>query len=367
MLFGTMIESSPWAKVVYSSPSEATTPSSWPATPPACSRTRSPTRNGRAEISTSPAIRLPSVCCAARPKTTAVNAPPTASVSRLQAGDAQRDEHATRRTTSRIRKPTVPAVAGSIRRNSARAASSARGRARARQPRTTQRDRRRRSAPACRVAPNSASRSRRRRSRRRAAARARAARAGRASRPAGRAVSARASREAVHCAVCEHPHQRRAWTLAVSGAAHRRRYPPAPYTRSAVRDAPTSEQRLLAATGGADSGSRRDSAALAPAHRAPRRAIDGRAGARPSAPCRAPAGRPRAAAPRPGPSPPAQVGAAPVELLVELHQVGPLRRSQSKNISRISPRRYSADAADPRRAGLLAQRPRSPRPARARR
>ena len=36
-------------------------------------------------------------------------APPTASVARVQAGDAQRDEHARRRSmTSRIRKPTVP-------------------------------------------------------------------------------------------------------------------------------------------------------------------------------------------------------------------------------------------------------------------
>jgi hypothetical protein len=35
-LLGTMIESCPCAKVVQSSPSEATTPSSWPASPPAC-------------------------------------------------------------------------------------------------------------------------------------------------------------------------------------------------------------------------------------------------------------------------------------------------------------------------------------------
>ena len=55
-------------------------PSIWPARPPPCSRTRSPMRNGRAAISTTPAIRLPSVCWAARPKTTAVIAPPTASV-----------------------------------------------------------------------------------------------------------------------------------------------------------------------------------------------------------------------------------------------------------------------------------------------
>ena len=46
----------------------------------------------RAEISTVPAIRLPSVCWAARPKITAVTAPPTASVSRLEPGDAEGDE-----------------------------------------------------------------------------------------------------------------------------------------------------------------------------------------------------------------------------------------------------------------------------------
>ena len=39
-----------------------------------------------------PAIRLPSVCWAARPKTTAVIAPPTASVARVQPRDPQRDQ-----------------------------------------------------------------------------------------------------------------------------------------------------------------------------------------------------------------------------------------------------------------------------------
>ena len=51
-----------------------------PASAPPTSRTRSPTRNGRVLSSTRPANRLPSVCCAARPSTTAVTAPPTASV-----------------------------------------------------------------------------------------------------------------------------------------------------------------------------------------------------------------------------------------------------------------------------------------------
>ena len=68
-------------------------PSISPASPPACSRTRSPTLNGRAEISTTPAIRLPSVCWAARPNTTAKIAPDTASVARLEPGDPERDEH----------------------------------------------------------------------------------------------------------------------------------------------------------------------------------------------------------------------------------------------------------------------------------
>ena len=67
-------------------------PSTWPARPPPWRRTRSPIRNGRAEISTMPAIRLPSVCWAARPKTTAVTAPPTASVRGVRPGDPERGE-----------------------------------------------------------------------------------------------------------------------------------------------------------------------------------------------------------------------------------------------------------------------------------
>ena len=66
-----------------------------------------------------PAIRLPSVCCAARPKTTAVIAPPTASVAGSSPAMRSANSAATARNTSRIRKPTVPAVAGSMRRNSA--------------------------------------------------------------------------------------------------------------------------------------------------------------------------------------------------------------------------------------------------------
>ena len=87
-------------------------PSTWPARPPACRRTRSPTRNGRAEISTMPAIRLPSVCWAARPTTTAVTAPPTASVRGVRPAIRSAISAARTRNDRRIRKPTVPAVPG---------------------------------------------------------------------------------------------------------------------------------------------------------------------------------------------------------------------------------------------------------------
>ena len=111
-----MIESSPWANVVYSSPCEATTPSSTPASPPACRRTRSPTRNGWAEISTSPAITLPSVCCAARPNTTAKTALLTAIVRLLTPIRLATQASVTTSRVSRMTNPVVPAVAGSSRR-----------------------------------------------------------------------------------------------------------------------------------------------------------------------------------------------------------------------------------------------------------
>ena len=67
-------------------------PSTEPPTAPACRRIRSPTRNGRALSSTIPAIRLPSVCWAARPKMTAVKAPPDGQRLRLDAGDREREQ-----------------------------------------------------------------------------------------------------------------------------------------------------------------------------------------------------------------------------------------------------------------------------------
>ena len=90
-LLGTMIESSPVANVVYSRPSELTVPSTVPASGPPCRRTRSPTRKGRALSRTVPAIRFPSVCCAARPKITAVNAP--AQSERLRFDPRHRQRH----------------------------------------------------------------------------------------------------------------------------------------------------------------------------------------------------------------------------------------------------------------------------------
>ena len=60
--------------------------------PPAWRRTRSPTRNGRALSSTIPAMRLPSVCCAARPMITAVKAPPHGQRAGLEARDVERGE-----------------------------------------------------------------------------------------------------------------------------------------------------------------------------------------------------------------------------------------------------------------------------------
>ena len=91
---------------------------------PPVRRTRSPTRNGRALVSTVPAKTLPSVCCAASPSTTAVKAPPTASA--FASSPAIRSATTTIATivSRRIMKPTVPAVPGSIRRKSAGAMPS---------------------------------------------------------------------------------------------------------------------------------------------------------------------------------------------------------------------------------------------------
>ena len=68
--------------------------------------------------------------------TTAVIAPPKASVPRVQAGDAQRADRRDDDEASRIRKPAVPAVAGSMRRNRVGAVKRPRSRASA-QPRMT--------------------------------------------------------------------------------------------------------------------------------------------------------------------------------------------------------------------------------------
>ena len=88
-----MIESSPRRERRVEQPQRARPcPRSGPRAAPPCRRTRSPTRKGRALSSTVPAITLPSVCCAARPKITAVNAPPSASVRGFDAGHAQRHE-----------------------------------------------------------------------------------------------------------------------------------------------------------------------------------------------------------------------------------------------------------------------------------
>ena len=76
-----------------------------------------------------PAIRLPSVCCAARPRTTAVIAPPTASVSGCSPATRSANSAAAPMKISRIRKPTVPAAAGSMRLNSAGAVKRPRSRA----------------------------------------------------------------------------------------------------------------------------------------------------------------------------------------------------------------------------------------------
>ena len=90
-------------------------PSIAPAVAPECRRIRSPTRNGRALRRTVPAIRLPTVCCAASPNSTAVTAPPTASVSGLRPAIRRATRMARMTVKSRIRKPSVPAVPGSSR------------------------------------------------------------------------------------------------------------------------------------------------------------------------------------------------------------------------------------------------------------
>ena len=68
--------------------------------------------------------------------TTAVIAPPTASVRGSRPATRSDAIAAATRNASRIRKPTVPAVAGSMRRNSAGAEKRPRSRASA-QPRAT--------------------------------------------------------------------------------------------------------------------------------------------------------------------------------------------------------------------------------------
>jgi hypothetical protein len=83
-----------------------------------------------------PAIRLPSVCWAARPITTAVMAPPTASVAGSRPPTRSASSTAAAIITTRIRNEVVPAVAGSMRRNSAGAAKRPRSRASS-QPRAT--------------------------------------------------------------------------------------------------------------------------------------------------------------------------------------------------------------------------------------
>ena len=90
-----------------------------PASGPPCRRTLSPTRNGLALRSTVPANMLPSVCWAARPRITAVKAPPSASVRGSMPMMPSATITASATVARRITKPTVPADAGSIRRNSA--------------------------------------------------------------------------------------------------------------------------------------------------------------------------------------------------------------------------------------------------------
>ena len=116
-LLGIMIWSSPRASVVYISPSELTIPSWMPPSAPACSRTRSPTRNGRAVSSTSPANRLPSVCWAASPSTTAVNALPAISDAVFTPATLSAISTVIASVNRRMMNPTVPAVPGSIRLN----------------------------------------------------------------------------------------------------------------------------------------------------------------------------------------------------------------------------------------------------------
>ena len=125
-----MIESSPLEKTVCSRPSELTVPSISPARSPPCRRTRSPTTNGRALSSTTPAKRLPSVCWAARPRMTAVAAAAGTRFWLVTPATRSATSVATTAKNSRMRKPTVPAVPGSIRRNSAGPRTRPRSRAR---------------------------------------------------------------------------------------------------------------------------------------------------------------------------------------------------------------------------------------------
>ena len=83
-----------------------------------------------------PANRLPSVCCAARPRITAVKAPPTSSVRASTPATLSATSSVIASVARRIRNPTGPAVAGSRRRNSAGPSARPKSRAIA-QPRTS--------------------------------------------------------------------------------------------------------------------------------------------------------------------------------------------------------------------------------------
>jgi hypothetical protein len=126
-LFGMRTTSSSSVRVTYRSPSEWTVPCT--SKPKPSNWTRSPTENGRALSSTMPAITLPIVCWAARPRMTAVNDAPSARAAGLRPAIRSATTITAVRAARRTRKPTTPAVPRSRRRS--RIGPSARPRPRA--------------------------------------------------------------------------------------------------------------------------------------------------------------------------------------------------------------------------------------------
>ena len=93
-------------------PISVTMPSSVPPSAPAWSRIASPTLNGLAKTSTSPANTLPSACCAAMLRKTVVIAPPRISWLTLTPNSTRVITRVVNAPTIKIAYRTIAAYAG---------------------------------------------------------------------------------------------------------------------------------------------------------------------------------------------------------------------------------------------------------------